>query len=233
MKVSPLVSVIMPAYNAQRYVGEAVESVLAQTYPHLELICIDDGSTDKTRAILASFGERVTLISLEGNRGIAEARNAGIRVAQGTFLAFMDADDVWEPNKIAEQIARFDARPELDISFTHMQCFISPELDPATKDLRYCPPNPVPGYLPPTAVVRTSSFERVGLFEPKWRVGEFIDWFMRAREEGLTYELLDTVLLRRRIHETNTGITDRPSRVDYVRIAREALKRRRGESSYD
>ena len=230
MKSNPLVSVIMPAYNAEKYVDEAIESVLAQTYPDLELICIDDGSVDQTKTRLASFGSRITHISLEENRGIAEARNAGIRVAKGEFLAFMDADDIWETNKIAEQMARFEARPDLDISFTYMQCFVSPELDSETKNLRHCAPDPMPGFLPPTALVRTASFERVGYFEPKWRVGEFIDWFMRAQEAGVIYEMLEKVLLRRRIHETNTGVTERSSRVDYVRIMREALRRRQPES---
>lgn len=231
MKRAPSVDVVLPAYNSERYVREAIESVLAQRYPSLTLICVDDGSTDSTRAVLDSFGGRIVRVVLAKNQGIAEARNAGIRAGTGEFIAFMDADDVWEEGKIESQVARFSLRPDLDISFTRMRCFVSPELDQATKDARYCPPGDVDGYLPPTAMVRRDSFMRVGMFDPKWRVGEFIDWFSRAKDAGLTHELHDGVYLRRRIHDANTGVVARPSRVDYVRIAREALARKRAKST--
>ena len=99
----PLVSVIIPAFNAERFLAEAIDSVLAQDYPELDIIVIDDGSTDATPVIVAGHGERVRLIS-QANSGCAAARNAGIRAARGEYVAFLDADDVWWPHKIRTQV---------------------------------------------------------------------------------------------------------------------------------
>ena len=99
----PLVSVIIPAFNAEHFLADAIDSVLAQDYPHLDIIVIDDGSTDSTSGIVSGYGERVRLIS-QTNRGCAAARNAGVRAAHGHYVAFLDADDVWWPHKIRLQI---------------------------------------------------------------------------------------------------------------------------------
>ena len=100
----PLISVIMPAYNTEKYVAEAVQSILGQTYSPIELICINDGSTDGSLDILKSFGDKVVIVDLERNSGIAAARNAGIRISRGKFVAFADADDIWKPNKLELQL---------------------------------------------------------------------------------------------------------------------------------
>ena len=196
----------------------------------IELICVNDGSTDGTLEVLKSFGERIVLIDCARNGGISEARNQGIKRASGTYLAFIDADDLWEPGKLTLQMERLEENPNIDILFAHMQCFLSPELPDEVKTIRECPPDPMPGYIPGTALMKTKSFKQVGLFDPKWRVGEFIDWFTSAKEAGLSFMMEDKVLLRRRIHETNTGVTQRDWRVDYVKVVREALARKRGNS---
>lgn len=100
---APLVSVVIPAYNCARFIREAVDSALAQDYAALEVIVVDDGSTDDTGAILASFGGRIRLLS-QPNRGCAAARNLGIGHARGRYVAFLDADDVWWPGKIRYQM---------------------------------------------------------------------------------------------------------------------------------
>lgn len=226
----PHVSVIMPVYNTERYVSEAVESVLAQTDVSLELICIDDGSTDASRAYIERFGPRVELIESVHNEGIGAARNRGLAGAQGTYIAFMDADDVWLPGKLAAQCAHLDTHPEHDIVFTHLSCFLSPDLSSEVRALRYCDPTPTPGVLPPTALIRAEAFSYVGSFNPAWRVGEFVDWLARAQSAGLRYHVLPEVYLQRRIHATNTGVTERPSRIDYVRIVKAALDRKRNRT---
>lgn len=101
--MAPLVSVIIPAFNAARFLAEAIDSVLAQDYPALDIIVVDDGSTDATRAIIDGYGERVRAIS-QPNGGCGAARNAGLRAARGQYVAFLDADDVWWPHKIRHQI---------------------------------------------------------------------------------------------------------------------------------
>jgi glycosyltransferase involved in cell wall biosynthesis len=103
----PLVSIIMPAYNASQYIAESIQSVLSQTYSEFELIIINDASTDNTFDIAHSFeleSERVFLISLTKNLGVSESRNIGLKCASGRFVAFLDADDLWYPNKLHIQI---------------------------------------------------------------------------------------------------------------------------------
>ena len=103
----PLVSVITPAFNAEKYINEAIDSVLSQTYKDIELIVVDDCSSDRTQSIVEEYirlDDRVKYIRMQSNYGVAEARNNGIRLAQGRFIAFLDSDDIWLPEKIERQI---------------------------------------------------------------------------------------------------------------------------------
>ncbi|HBC5517211.1 TPA: glycosyltransferase family 2 protein, partial [Proteus mirabilis] len=100
-----LVSIIMPCFNSEKYISEAIESVLKQTYSNFELIIIDDNSTDSTLKIINSFRDnRITIISFDENQGAGVARNKGIEVANGRFIAFLDSDDLWSKNKLEAQI---------------------------------------------------------------------------------------------------------------------------------
>jgi len=110
------VSVVIPTYNYGRWVAEAIDSALAQTLPPIEVIVVDDGSTDDTAAVLAAYGDRIRVIR-QRNQGPATARNAGIAAARGDVVAFLDADDLWKPRKLELQMARFDAGPSL--GFVH------------------------------------------------------------------------------------------------------------------
>ena len=227
MNPLPLVSIILPVYNTEKYVAASVQSILDQTYKNLEILCINDGSTDGSLGILKNFGEKIILIDCAQNAGIAAARNAGLKIAKGDFIALMDADDLWEPEKIETQLKQFQENPSLDISFSYMKCFISPDLPDDVKAIRHCPAEPMPGQVSATALIKTDSFWKVGLFDPKWRVGEFIDWMAKANELGLVHATLSDAFLLRRIHETNTGITERPARTDYLKIVKAALDRKR------
>ena len=108
------VSVIIPTHNYARFLGEAIDSALAQTLPPLEVIVVDDGSTDATPAVLAAYGDRIRMIR-QKNSGVAVARNAGIAAARGEYLAFLDSDDAWYPRKLELQMPRFDADPSLGL----------------------------------------------------------------------------------------------------------------------
>ena len=101
---APLVSVVIPAFDAEAFIAEAVESVLAQTYSSVECIVVDDGSSDGTSEAVGRFGTRVRLVQ-QANEGVSKARNAGASVARGDFLAFLDADDVWLPTRLSRQVA--------------------------------------------------------------------------------------------------------------------------------
>src|ERR1700682_2808321 len=111
-----LVSVVMPAYNVAWCIGRAVDSVLAQDFRACELIVVNDGSTDGTRALLDGYGAAITVINQE-NRGMSAARNTGIRRARGTYVAFLDADDWWLAGKLSRQVELMHGRPEIGFSF--------------------------------------------------------------------------------------------------------------------
>jgi glycosyltransferase involved in cell wall biosynthesis len=227
---SNLVSIIIPVFNAEKYVQEAIQSVLSQTYKNIELICINDQSTDNSLTILESFRNKIILVNNENNCGTAESRNKGIRIARGEYLAFIDNDDIWESNKLEVQMNHLRNNPALNVLFSYMQCFISPDISEEIKKIRYCPPDPTPGYIPSTVVIKRSSFKKVGYFESRWKNGESVAWIFKAKDVGLNFGIVDDVLVKRRIHETNKSALDSStSKSEYLRIVKESLDRRRNQ----
>jgi len=225
--VVPLLSVIIPVYNGERYLAEALESVLAQGDPALEVLVVDDGSTDGTEAVARSFGAPVRHIA-QAQAGAGAARNRGATLAQGALLAFLDADDRWRPGKLARQRATFAADPDLQIVFGHVRPFICPTLPEEKKARLHGPPEPLPGFHPGTMMIRREAFFHAGPFDTQWQAGEFIDWYARAVERGLKMHMLPEVVMERRLHDTNQGVYGRDHyRRDYLRILRATLARRR------
>ncbi len=207
MTATALISCIIPVYNGARFLAEALDSVLAQPHRPLEIIVVDDGSTDETAEVCRRYTGAIQY-ERQQNAGPAAARNRGIRRAHGEFLAFQDTDDLWHPDKLARQLARFQTRPELDLCLCHVRNFWVPELKDEEVQLRQqhhpLTAAALPGYTLQTVVVRRRSFDRVGYLNEALRpVGEDIDWFVRAREAGLVSEMLDDVLLFRRMHQHN------------------------------
>jgi glycosyltransferase involved in cell wall biosynthesis len=225
----PLVSAIVPVRNCERYLAEALESALAQTYLPVEIFVVDDGSADGSGEIAKSYVPAVRYI-FQTSAGAAAARNRAIPLAKGEFFAFLDADDVWLPDKLALQMAAFDAEPDLDIVTGHVRQFISPELDAEGMKGVYCPPEPMPGYIPSAILVKREAFFRVGLFDENYPAEyqmEFLNWCARAKELGLHIKVLPELVARRRLHQTNQE-RSRNSRLEIVRILKASLDRRRG-----
>lgn len=221
-----LVSVIIPVYNCERYIAKAIESVLSQTYRPIEIIVVDDGSTDGSAEVVKAFGSSVHYC-YQANNGIGAARNKGINLARGNFLAFLDADDLWVEDKLMQQMAVFDNDSSLDIVFGHIIHFLSPELDEDIKNRRYCPREKMPGYSASTMLIKHIAFKRAGQFAISWKVGEFIDWYLKAMEQSLKSFLLQEVVTKRRIHLNNSWARERDSRTDYIKILKKSLDRRR------
>lgn len=222
----PLVSVIVPVYNCGKYLAEAIESIWGQTYRPLEIIVVDDGSTDNSAEVANRFKGSVLYICQE-HSGPGASRNKGIGLAEGEFLAFLDADDRWLKDKLSLQIEAFHEDPSLAMVFGYIRQFYSPELgmnaqrDPDKEILR--------GITPSVAMIRRDSFQRVGLFATGWQVGEFMDWYSKAREAGLKSSMPQQIVAERRIHTTNMGIRLRDSRGDYISILKEHLERKRNK----
>ncbi|NOY98887.1 MAG: glycosyltransferase [Chloroflexi bacterium] len=222
---SPLVSVIMPVFNGEKYLREAIESILSQTYHPFEVIVVDDGSTDGTSRIVSEYGGPITYISKE-HSGLGDTLNRGIAEARGEYLTFLDADDVWMENKLALQIAVIEKR-DVDMVFGYMQQFISPELDEKDRSSILCQDEPIPGYSSSAMLVRKASFFKVGLFSTNYRLGEFIDWYLRAKRLGLRWLMLPDVIVKRRLHKTNMTAQKASDKLDYVRIVKASLDHRR------
>lgn len=214
--VMTAVSVVIPAYNAEPFLAEALRSVCSQDSHVLEMVVVDDGSTDGTAAVTRQF-PAVRLIQ-QANGGIGAARNTGVRFTSAPLVAFLDADDVWPTGRLAALAAALS--DDSDAVFGRAQQFGEGRGDDA----------PQPALVAGTMLIRREACQRIGSFDENLRVGEFIDWWARAEEAGVRWRQVDDVVLRRRIHTTNTGITQAANRVDYTRVLRAALERRRGAS---
>jgi glycosyltransferase involved in cell wall biosynthesis len=224
-----LTSCIVPVYNGEKYLAEAIESILKQSYRPLEIIIADDGSTDGTASIAARYGKQVRYMR-QANAGTAAARNLGMGAAEGEFFAFLDADDVWPSDKLDRQMARFQAHPELDFCIAHVQNFWIAELIEEERKFRdHRISKALPGYCTGTLVARRRCFDAVGEFNTEIYHADDTEWFLRASEQGCVMELLPDVLLHRRLHHTNLSrVKAANSRDRYLQVLKAALDRRRG-----
>jgi glycosyltransferase involved in cell wall biosynthesis len=223
----PLISTIIPVYNGELYIQEAVQSVLDQTYPEVEIIIVDDGSTDGTSRIVRGFGAPIRYIFQE-NAGPSAARNKGIASSCGGYLAFLDADDLFMPEKLEKQLLRLQEDPDLDMVFGQVEQFYSPDLSDEEKKRFTVSKMKLPGIFPSAMLIRRAAFERVGFFDTRLRVGQFLDWYMKAMETGLTLYTLDDVVVKRRIHRSNmTSQSSQGEFGDLARLIKSGLDRRR------
>jgi glycosyltransferase involved in cell wall biosynthesis len=197
-------------------------------YPAVDILVVDDGSTDRTRATVDAFGARVRYLP-QPNAGPAAARNTGIASASGTFVSFLDSDDCWHPEKLERQMARFQARPELDLCVTHIQNFWMPEVSDEERRLAGSRrTQPLPGYSSVTLVARRSLFAAIGAFDATLKHGDDTEWFARAERYGAVAELLPDVLVRRRLHANNRSRRwAGRSRTEYLALLRTVVGQRR------
>jgi glycosyltransferase involved in cell wall biosynthesis len=221
------ISVVIPCYNAAAYVGEAVRSVLTQTLPPHEVIVIDDGSTDASATVLAEFGSSVTLMR-QANQGVAAAVNHGVSRARGEAIAFLDADDLWMPDKLERQVAVLTPEPSLDAVFTHLTQFVSPELPADTRSHLKGDGTVMAGLVKGTMLIRSAALQRLGSFDAAHTHADFIAWFASANAQEFRWVMLDQPLYRRRLHESNLSRREAlQQRDNYLAVMREYLQKRR------
>jgi glycosyltransferase involved in cell wall biosynthesis len=219
------VSVVVPMHDGERYVGESLDSIFAQTVMPAEVIVVDDGSTDGSAAIVERYGRGVALLR-QAQSGPAAARNRGIAAATQPLLAFLDHDDVWLPSKLETQLAALRARPDLDGVFCHMVEFISPDV-PAEVAVSLAPiEQPQPSTLISCLLVSAQRFRGVGDLDTASRA-DFVDWYLRALDAGLRFEILPELFVRRRLHGRNTSRRNDEVKRDYIRHIKASLDRRR------
>jgi glycosyltransferase involved in cell wall biosynthesis len=236
--VAPLISVLMPAYNVRRYVGEAIDSVLSQTLPDFELLIIDDGSTDDTPHILAGYAgrdERIQILTRQ-NGGIAAALNAGLAHARGTFIARMDADDVCLPERFEKQVAYLNAHPQCVLVGSRV-LLIDPDGEPLYQmdsvELEHEKIDQLLlqaqwSIVHPSIMMRAQAVRQIGGYNDLAPVEDH-DLFLRLAEVGRLVNLPE-VLLKYRKHPQNSVRVLADRRVNALKTVMEAAWQRRGIS---
>ncbi|MGE0489841.1 MAG: glycosyltransferase family 2 protein [Vulcanimicrobiota bacterium] len=217
------VSVVIPVYNGEAYLGEAIESMLAQTRPADEILVVDDGSTDHSAAVAESY-PAVTVLR-QANAGHLAARNLGLKTATGDLVALLDADDRSRPQRLALQLAAFGARPETAVCFGQVLHFWTPEHDQGLP-LPYPDPVPAPSN---TLMAWRKTFEQVGYFDEAWNHAGQTDWLLRVQAAELGRLVLDEVLVERRLHPASLSARGAAeSREEHLRLVKRTLDRQRG-----
>ena len=218
-------SVVIPAHNAGAYLQQAVESVRAQQWAgEMEILVVDDGSTDHTAQIARTLG--VTLLQKEQG-GAASARNMGLRTASGSLVLLLDADDVLSEGALEALAAPLQAG-EADVVFGMAEDFVSPELTPEQQAQLRPRDGAYGGVLPGCSLIRRSVFETVGLFDDTMTSGETVAWLMALRDHSVKTVQLPVVTLRRRLHLTNTGrLRKAQEMAAYAALLRRRMKERK------
>ena len=218
---APRVTVIVAAYNGERFLRETLESVFAQDFDSFEVVFVDDGSEDRTREIAQSFAVRYVR---QANQGLPAARNAGLALARGDLVAFLDDDDVLPPTKLSTQVGYLDAHPETGCVLGRQE-WIFDGVDPPQMAR-----DPIFGELGGvqlvTAMIRRHVLEELGGFDPSYRYAEDRDLFIRMREHGVEIAVLREVVLHKRLHGSNMTM-DPPPTHPMLRSLREKLERDR------
>lgn len=214
------VSVIIPAHNAAQFLAEAVASVRAQTVPAAEIIIVDDGSMDGTQAVIAALGSGVRAVG-QPRQGAAAARNRGAEMASGAWLTFLDADDLWLPEKLAVQLAWMRAHPQTDVVFG-LGCNFKMAAGGTRRmeTLR-------PAFLPGAALLRRVYFLRQARFDEQLKQNEAIGWYLQLQAGGAKIGLVPELVLRRRLHDANTRRRGDGGRAADLRLLRGWIHRRR------
>jgi glycosyltransferase involved in cell wall biosynthesis len=224
MNEPALISVVIPAFNAEPFLAEAIESVLAQDYGPIEVLVVDDGSTDRTADVASSYP---VACLRQANGGPAAARNAGVAAARGSFVSFLDADDLWRSSKLSTEVEHLQAHPELGYVLVRMQRSLLPGASwpPGTPASWFKVPQP--GTLPSAALVRRDALERIGPFDSRFRHGSDTEWQARAADAGVRWELLPDVLVQYRIHGNNDSYDNLGMKQEMFELLRASLVRKR------
>lgn len=212
--MKPLVSIVIPNYNGGQFISEAISSAIEQDYPNIEIIVVDDGSTDNSLEILEAFKGRVTIIQSK-NAGASSARNLGIMASKGDYIAFFDSDDIWEKNKLSLQL-EFMIREQLDLVYCHGQEFGGEDgtnvfheaifHGDCYPDFKKFPTRAIIEMGPSTSVIRKSLLHSSGIFDTSF-TGPAEDWdFFRRYCRYAKVGFCDQILVYHRNHSNNVSI---------------------------
>lgn len=240
MNDPPLVSVIIPTYNYGAYIGECLDSVLGQHFNDYEVLLADDGSKDDTPQIVersrAKFGGRLNYMRYGENQGVYRVRNLALRAARGRYIAFLDADDIWEPQALAELVAHMETHPDDKLAYANTKFFYSDSKKELghnfgagsrktphrgrCADKLFLEGNFIPFM---TTILRREVFDEVGLFDETLKVGGDYDLFLRV---ACLYPVgyVDKVLCRVRRHDRNLSFKTQLQSISQIRVLKKAAK---------
>lgn len=222
---APLVSVVIPIFNGARFLPGVIQNILEQHYAPLEILIIDDGSTDATPMISKEYSDKARYVR-QANLGPASARNTGLGLAKGDVVAFLDVDDVWPNDKLHHQVSRLLHHSDLDIIMGKVEFFADPpQTNPSLSP--HIPQQSLINVYFGSGVFRKTVFSRVGQFDERLRYSEDHDWFLRAREMGVGILIMDKVTLYHRIHDQ--GMTSNKDAFGYQlpQVLKNSLARRK------
>lgn len=213
------ISVLVHAHNAAPYLASALNSVFAQTLAPREVIVLNDGSTDETESVARRYGERIRYVA-QPPSGLGAARARLVEMATGDWVAFLDPQDLWTPDKLARQWECAASRPDMDIIFCHMSRFSGVLVSKVWHTPEAAP-------LPGASLIRRSVFEKTGGFRADQPRVAFFEWLLRARDEGVGELMLPDILVHRRAPDDEHGLRG-AEHEEYLQAARDALIRRGG-----
>jgi glycosyltransferase involved in cell wall biosynthesis len=200
----PSISVILPVKDGETWLGEAIDGVVSQAYPRLELIVIDGHSTDRSGEIARSYPE-VTYVEQDGI-GLARAWNQGLELCTGELIAFADGDDRWTPGKLDAQVELLQQRPELAGAIGMVSFFLTPGGTPPPGMRPHLLEGEYVGLLPGALLVRRDVFDQIGVFDTSYEIAIDVDWFARLKDAGLELAPVPQLVLEKRFHSANLSL---------------------------
>ena len=224
--IKPLVSVVIPVFNGEPYLAATIESVLAQTYHALEVIVVDDGSTDGSADIVKRYQE--VRYFHQPNRGVAAARNVGISRVRGELIAPLDQDDVWYPDAVEVMADALLGHPEAGYVIARQEFVLEPGVTKPPWLKGELLRGDHPAFNPGGVMIRKAVLEALGGFNPDFATASDVEWFFRAKDAGIGMLAIPRLVLRKRVHAANQSRLVSDLHGEYLRVARLSMQRMKG-----
>ena len=223
MNKMPLVSVVIPVFNGERFIKDAIKSVLSQSYRPLEIIVVDDGSTDKTAENIKEF-PAVKYI-FQDNQGVSATRNKGLEAAQGELITFLDHDDILLSDSVSRRVVYMLENPEVWCIISKHRSYLEQDFDlpPWILESEFIDGAYGFGYL----MVKKDVFLKTGGFDPKYRTGELMDFFFRVNDTGQKIAKFPEITVLRRVHGKNLSKDVTAMRENLLKSAKASILRKR------
>lgn len=233
MSDSPGVSIVIPVFNGERFLAQAIESILQQHWSPLEIIVVDDGSTDRSAEIAEGYRGTVKCIR-QSHAGLPATRNVGFASAEHSYLLPFDSDDLMCSDAIATRMDYLKKHPECEILVGYFKSFGDFDSDECETEKYVVPEDPQKGHVAGTSLIHRSVFDRIGGFNERLQTISDLEWFVRCQEAGINIQEIEDVLMRRRIHGRNHSLSgDQHSSAVQLRMLKSFLDRKRERATKD